>query len=109
MSLTASASRHLSTVDPRVMRDLLEQHRCARVDQIKAYTFPNPVIEATDPAQRRRVLDAARIALDEIDMALVRLNEGSFGVCVGCTRSIEEGRLYAVPYARRCDRCAVDV
>jgi hypothetical protein len=64
---------------------------------------------AADPALRRRVLDAARIALDEIDLALARLDEGSFGTCVGCTRSIDAPRLYLVPFARRCGRCATQV
>ncbi len=93
-------------VDSDRIRDLLEQHRAARIDQIKAYTFSNPVRDATDPVLRRRILDAARLTVDEIDLALARLDEGSFGVCVSCTNAIGRQRLYAVPYARFCQRCS---
>jgi DnaK suppressor protein len=36
----------------------------------------------------------------DIDQALLRLDEGSFGLCVRCGKPIEERRLEAVPTAR---------
>ena len=107
MSITAPTP-HAGTpaADVATLRELLEQHRAARIDQIKAHTFSNPVSDATDPALRRRILEAARLTLDEIDLAIARLDEGTFGVCVGCTRDIGHERLYAVPFARFCERCA---
>ncbi len=106
MPLTAPSPHTSPTADAATIRELLEQHRAARVDQIKACTFANPVSDATEPALRRRVLDAARLTLDEIDLALARLEAGSFGGCVGCSRRIAVERLYAVPYARFCEGCA---
>jgi DnaK suppressor protein len=36
----------------------------------------------------------------DIDQALLRLDEGSFGLCARCGKAIEERRLEAVPTAR---------
>src|SRR6266478_2367184 len=36
----------------------------------------------------------------DIDQALMRLDEGSYGLCVRCGKTIEERRLEAVPTAR---------
>ena len=44
--------------------------------------------------------------LTETRAALTRLDEGKFGRCEGCGRTIGKARLDAVPYARLCTRCA---
>jgi DnaK suppressor protein len=36
----------------------------------------------------------------DIDQALMRINEGSFGICVRCGKSIADARLEALPTAR---------
>lgn len=46
-----------------------------------------------------------REALREIDEALERLEEGSFGVCQECGEEIVEARLQALPYATLCVEC----
>jgi DnaK suppressor protein len=38
--------------------------------------------------------------LADIDQALLRINEGSYGVCARCGKLIEERRLEALPTAR---------
>ena len=40
--------------------------------------------------------------LDEIDAALVRIEDGSYGLCTACGRPISKDRLDAVPYATLC-------
>ena len=40
--------------------------------------------------------------LDEIDAALVRIEDGSYGLCTACGRPISDARLEAVPYATLC-------
>jgi RNA polymerase-binding transcription factor DksA len=48
------------------------------------------------------VLDQVRNDLDDIDAALRRLEEGSYGQCEACGRPIGEERLTALPAARYC-------
>ena len=43
--------------------------------------------------------------LRRIDTALVRLSEGSYGLCETCGERIPEARLEAEPTALRCIRC----
>jgi DnaK suppressor protein len=43
---------------------------------------------------------------NEVVAALRRLEEGTFGTCEGCGKSIPKGRLEAIPYARFCVECA---
>ena len=52
------------------------------------------------------MLAQARQHLDEINVALARLEDGSYGVCEGCGRSIPLARLRARPQATRCISCA---
>ena len=52
------------------------------------------------------VLATEHDLLREIDDALARLEEGTFGKCVQCGQAIAEERLKALPYTPRCIRCA---
>lgn len=47
----------------------------------------------------------ARIEVDEIDHALAKLANGSYGVCEGCGQPIPRARLKALPHARLCVSC----
>ena len=47
-----------------------------------------------------------RETLVEVEAALVRLAEGTYGVCEVCEEPIGAPRLEAMPAARRCMRCA---
>lgn len=44
--------------------------------------------------------------LEEIDAALRRIDEGTYGVCTNCGKSISEERLEALPWASLCIDCA---
>jgi RNA polymerase-binding transcription factor DksA len=52
-------------------------------------------------ASIREEIDAE---LAEIDAAMRRLEDGTYGICEACGRPIEEERLEAVPWARLCVR-----
>ena len=43
--------------------------------------------------------------LAEIDAALKRIEEGTYGVCSNCGKSIPEARLEALPWATLCIDC----
>ncbi|NOZ20860.1 MAG: TraR/DksA family transcriptional regulator [Planctomycetes bacterium] len=43
--------------------------------------------------------------LAEIDDALARLDDGTYGICEGCGKRIPMRRLRVIPHARLCIRC----
>jgi RNA polymerase-binding transcription factor DksA len=49
-----------------------------------------------------------RATLDEIDAALLRLDDGSYGICTACGEPIASERLEAVPAAAMCMPCQQD-
>jgi len=64
--------------------------------------------DGTDAFERQLALKLASSDGDsifEIDQALRRLDEGAYGVCEDCSELIEEVRLRALPFARRCVKC----
>ena len=64
---------------------------------------------ATIAFERARVgalLEQARVHLTDIDDALGRIDEGSYGVCEICREPIAAERLAARPVARTCIACA---
>jgi len=42
----------------------------------------------------------------QVEEALLRLEDGTFGKCATCHAEIDPGRLEAIPYASLCIRCA---
>lgn len=46
-----------------------------------------------------------RAELAEIDAALARIDEGTFGTCIACGEAIGRQRLLALPEARHCLGC----
>jgi len=47
----------------------------------------------------------ARQAVDEIDHAMAKINNGTYGRCEGCGQPIPKARLKALPHARLCVAC----
>lgn len=52
------------------------------------------------------LLGSEKDALHQIDGALKRIKDGTFGQCEQCGVKIPEPRLEAIPYATRCVHCA---
>jgi RNA polymerase-binding transcription factor DksA len=46
--------------------------------------------------------EGAQQTLDDIAVALQRIDEGTYGVCEVCGKPIGEARLSAIPWTRRC-------
>ena len=49
--------------------------------------------------------ESASSEIQEIDEALDRIRDGSFGLCESCEKPILKARLEAIPYARLCLAC----
>ena len=47
----------------------------------------------------------ARLAVEEIDHAMAKIGNGTYGTCEGCGQPIPKARLKALPQARLCVAC----
>jgi hypothetical protein len=54
-------------------------------------------------------MDTVEALLDQVDGALARLDDGSYGRCESCGTIIADERLAEIPTARTCAACAVPV
>jgi DnaK suppressor protein len=53
--------------------------------------------------------DREREKLHNIDEALLKIEEGEYGICEECEEEIPIGRLKVMPFARYCVRCKADI
>jgi RNA polymerase-binding transcription factor DksA len=51
------------------------------------------------------LLGSENDALDQIEAAIDRIGDGSYGLCETCGVKIPKSRLEAIPYAAQCVRC----
>jgi DnaK suppressor protein len=56
-------------------------------------------------AQQIALLEARTQERIQLDEALRRLDEGTYGICEDCDAPISPARLRALPFARRCVAC----
>lgn len=79
-------------------------------DPVGAVSFGKRVGEGTAQAvERIAQVDAARrleAKLRDVERALAKLGEGTYGRCDGCGGEIGAERLGAIAWAIRCIRCA---
>ncbi len=60
-------------------------------------------IEETDVDQA--ILDNEKTLLAEVQQALARIDNGTYGICSNCGQLIPEKRLEAIPWATLCLTC----
>lgn len=98
------------------IRNDLERQRSTiqeRMDEEKASIrgeTTNPdrtdLAHAYDLRQRRSaMLDSLEEQLNQVEEALERLDQGTYGKCTNCGQEITPGRLIAMPQATLCIRC----
>ena len=115
----------MSTIDTDRFRVMLEEERSrvrAAIDNLHA-EHPGSISDETgeDAVYDNHLADTATDTYDreldytleensehvltEIDAALRRIDDGSYGQCTSCGRQIPEERLEARPYATLCIDC----
>jgi len=67
---------------------------------------PEGATIAFERSQIAALVRKARQRLDEVDAALARVRDATYGLCETCGRPIAQDRLEARPVARACTRCA---
>ena len=67
---------------------------------------PDGSTVAFERSKLSSMLSHSNTRLAEVELALDRLEEGTYGVCEGCGKAIPVERLQARPAARHCVVCA---
>lgn len=62
--------------------------------------------QAAEEHLAKSLLGNQEFTLSEIEAALERIKNNSYGICDVCRNIIDVERMKALPYARRCIKCA---
>jgi RNA polymerase-binding transcription factor len=68
--------------------------------------FAEQVVEVENNEVVERLDEDAKIDLANIRKALIRIEEGNYGICTECSNDITVARLEAIPQAELCIDCA---
>ena len=104
-----------------MIRAGLEQRRRTLEDEVRALSEHDPA-ESANLQFGKRIGDGTAYAIDrmtgayqartlyqtitQIEIALERLRDGTYGICQGCGEAIPTERLAAVPWTAFCVGCA---
>jgi len=82
-----------------ISNDINEINRCEINDEADF------AAASMDSGRDYQIYLAQKKELDEINEALKRIEEGSYGICEMCEEEIQEERLKIKPYAKYCIIC----
>ena len=100
--MSASTDTMTATTADR-FRALLQTQRAECLQQ-REEALAECATSVPDPVAQRRSADLQR-TVEEIDAAMGRLDQGTYGRCTGCAAVIPEERLELRPFARTCVSC----
>jgi DnaK suppressor protein len=105
----SDASRDEATATQESSRSLLEEERDNLRGQLGELTggafddnFADSGQVAAEQGENRSLASRLRDQLDDVELALARLDDGSYGSCETCGTPIGETRLEVMPAARFC-------
>jgi DnaK suppressor protein len=90
----------LTEIREEVMGRIRERANTARVDENDLIEEMDQANRATEEAFNMRLLDKEVKLLKEIEGALKKFDEGTYGICEGTEEPIERRRLEARPWTR---------
>jgi len=93
----------------RVERDLAENSRQAK-DSLESFSDSDDVpadiaAQASEREEDQIMGQSVHQTLNQIEMALERVEDGTFGVCEMCGTDIPEQRLERIPWVATCVDC----
>ncbi len=101
----ASLKARLLEKERELVADTTRLDQEARVsgeEEVRDYTD-----EATSSEEESETLHEEAVAsqtLSQVQDALRRIEDGTYGLCVSCGRPLEEARLEAIPWAAYCTK-----
>lgn len=70
--------------------------------------FADSAQVTAEKGENRALAGSLREQLDDVDRALAKLDDGTYGQCEKCGQAIGEARLEAMPATRFCISCAAN-
>ncbi|MGF1511266.1 MAG: TraR/DksA family transcriptional regulator [Myxococcota bacterium] len=92
--------QHLTELREEVRSRIRERANTARIDENDLIEEMDQANRATEEAFNMRLLDKEVKLLKEIEGALKKFDEGTYGICEGTEEPIERRRLEARPWTR---------
>ena len=68
--------------------------------------FAEQATERENDDVLEEIAKETQVTIQQLKAALVRVEQGSYGVCSSCGKDISEGRLDAIPETTFCVNCA---
>jgi len=93
----------MNTQDLNRIQSLLKDERAGVADTLEAHLHRS-VEDEHSPVEERVLSDEERL-LAKIDLALSRIQEGTYGTCIQCSAAIPMERLLAKPSVSLCLSC----
>ncbi len=102
------------------LRNMLLDRRSSILERVQKLAaawqeMEERVIELEEEAQKASIarpydqLDGnGKMEIEQIDLALIKMTIGDYGICESCGDDISPKRLEAIPWARLCVECARD-
>jgi len=110
----------MSKEDILFLRNMLIERRSSVLEIVRRLAaawqeLEEPAIELEEEAQKASIAkpydkldENGKIEIEQIDLALIKMSLGDYGVCESCGDDIAPKRLHAIPWARLCVECARD-
>jgi len=102
--------KRLLALRARLLDDMSQMENGALEDHTRTTSIPTDTEElGSDSADQEltlSLLGSERDGLDQIESAIGRIEDGSYGRCEKCGGKIPKSRLDAIPYAAQCVQCA---
>ena len=96
----------LQQLRSRILKSFDEQR--AEIDGFKGDTESDTYDDASNIVELNILMtlsDSQKRELNQIAMAMMKIKEGSYGVCDGCGQLIADKRLMAMPFTNLCVEC----
>jgi len=77
----------------------------AATDPERVDDHPGTTPDVEDLQSSQATIDQVDRLLDEVEVALSRIDDGTYGTCSSCGSSIDDHVLATTPTAQRCPAC----
>src|SRR5258707_15870478 len=103
----------MADTEPSIRREVLEEERDqlrSQLHELGVQTYDENFADsgqvAAEQGENKALVNQLEDTLNDVERALAKLDEGTYGRCESCGKEIAEVRLEAMPATRYCIDCA---